>query len=185
MIQVMTDQPPYVNAGPIVDRGPEFDQTVRHDHAAGEPCHCGWTPPPASPAETPADFERDCPNCSMPDGRHRPPCVFARAEDRRLSSEPPVFTFADLEARDAAWKERLRVATERIAGFENFVRSFAEKLDAMQADVIFLTGKSFDEWLADFREEKKRSAIAAGRCWVDGCVLTAEHDGPCSRSIAA
>lgn len=139
---------------PVVDRSDEFDQTVRHTHDA----------------ET-------CPACRRE--------VEEAGRDARPQARQPFEIVIDAFGSGAernALQEKLAVAEKRIAGFETLLKSLAEKIDGMQADVIFLTGKTFDEWLAEFRDAKLAESKP---CPVPRCVLPITHTGQCSTTKAA
>lgn len=86
---------------------------------------------------------------------------------------------------------KLAAAETRISQFEKFAQNLAEKLDEMNADCIFLTGKSFDEHLADLnreRMERRDTQTAEPQlCLTPSplggglkCLRDKGHGGPCS-----
>lgn len=176
-----------------VDRSAEFDQSLQHDHRedSKRDC-CGGVAPVRSV-------------CRKPTG-HDGPCSAAVGMFEYVGPPLPVspsvleFRIKELEGelqaerrREADLAEELRVARERIVGFEQWAAALAKKIDELEADSLFLTGKSLAEWspavdpppVVDFDESRFPAAEPGTPCYVDGCLLNVFHDGPCKFPLRA
>lgn len=147
----------------VIDRNPEFDQTaISQPDGHGEPVA--------------ADYARP-----MPD-------VTTRQNLATPHNRTPSIDLVRVTAERDDLQMRLDTAMLRIQGFEKLVQNFAEKFDEMNADCIFLTGRSFDEYLSGLnRERAQREHSIGGICRSPSpaspglvCLRDKGHEGPCS-----
>ena len=112
------------------------------------------------------------------------PAVIEQHNARQRSEQ--TFSRDSITIRELT--NKLAAAELRIQQFEKFAQNLAEKIDEINADCIFLTGKSFDEHLADLNRERgklRETGAASSLCREDlgggmVCLRHTGHDGLCN-----
>lgn len=149
---------------PILDLGPEFNQTARHNHSfdGGECPACASVKIAASGIQenSPCDIcgsnEHYRVHAELQQTIVRNGEIKAEAERTeaklKIANDTIIGLRESLTDLSKDYKDTLRkleAAEKRIVGFEQMCKSFAEKIDAMNADLIFLTGKNYEQLIAD------------------------------------
>lgn len=98
-----------------------------------------------------------CSTCGFFNGLHRSDCVhYPLFSEVEMKSHHALLAAMTAERNDLM--ERLALADDRIRQFELLTQNLAAKIDEIEADFIFLTGKSCGEWLGEYREAKQGAA---------------------------
>lgn len=133
--------------------------------------------------------------CPRPSNTTEPPAVIGAHAERRVSPAILEFRNQELTGENIDLKERLRVATERIAGYERYYASFAQKIDEFETAFKVMTGESVAVFIGNRAPD---TLCDAGICNIHDCakpvatpneyeigrcVFPAGHAGPCSIGV--
>lgn len=147
------------------DRDREFDQTAKTEPDRVCPvCRSAECPRPATSSL---------------------PAIIGTHAERRVSPSILEFRNQELAAENIDLKERLRVATERIAGFERISALLSQKLEEFDRDFKAITRPASDEAAItlEILPDCGRSVPTPNEYEISKCVFPAGHAGPCSKGV--
>lgn len=171
-----------------IDRDREYDQTAKTDTQGDRRCYCS----PDFGGHLMSD------HAEIPGLRAETPAIIGTNADRSVS--PAILEFRNQELTDENrdLKEKLRVAYERITGFEKFYASFALKIDEFEMMFMNLTGSTAGEFAKRVDRAAAQPTMPAPHDTLADCGLPAPtpneyeigkcifprgHSGPCSIGV--